>query len=1167
MRTQPLAKQQACTQQYVFTQKNHLINITSLIEHSQRPMVTIIKTQVLNCVAHNSENKVLSIGRRKLNLAMRFKIVLLFLLMSVAAVAQFIPNAGQWPGQVLYRTDIPSGVMFFEKNKIVYNLMNRSTLGVHSHEEDVLNAKREIAELAPLTVAAVKDSGDKVGFHAYEVIFEGASINSGLQGLEFSEEKINYFRGNDKSRWVSNVSPCAKIKYSNLYKGIDALFYSPNGIPKYDFIIHPGGNIQDVKMKYNGANSVFLDNNKLHVQLSFTQVEEYMPIAYQIINDRKIRVDSKFILNDNAVSFSVGKNYNPNYDLVIDPVLVFSTYSGSTADNFGYTATYDEDGFLYSGSTAFDVGYPYTIGAYDKFFNSTYNGVPNNCISIATNYCWGVSDIAITKYDTSGTQRIYSTYIGGLYCEVPHSLIVNTKGELVIYGTTSSSDYPVTSNAYDTTFGGGFPIDLSNGIFVNYVNGSDIIVTILSADGSSLVGSTFLGGSSSDGLNVSLRFNYADEIRGEVITDKNDNIYIASCTYGNDLPVSTTAFQNTFGGNEEGILLKFNSDLSQLTWASYLGGNLNDAAYSLDLDSANNIVVAGGTFSSNLKTTANSLKPTNQFADLDGFVGVISNDGTTVIAMTYYGVDNFVEDQNYNVKLDRNQNIYLFGQSVSADSSMIHNASYYVLHGGQFVSKLNYALDSVVWSTTFGQNNYTLSLSPSAFMVDLCSKVYLSAWGKTATLPVTSDAFQSSTDGNDFYILVLEDDASDISYASFFGGTSGEHVDGGTSRFDRKGKIYQSMCAGCGANSDMPIFPANAVSPTNNSSNCNNGVFKMDFLIPNVIADFKSATVCSSQSFQFKNTSLVQKNTSFLWDFGDGNTSTDFQPNHIYTAAGNYTVKLKLTDPTACNLADSIVKIVKVQSYKTEDFGVDTICQGESATINFIPSNTYTSYLWVPGKYLNDSTILHPISTPSQSISYALVGDNGVCKDTMLYDIIVISSSGFLSATADKDSILKGQSVNLHVLPNTWLVNWSPASTLNDFTSVNPIANPQESTTYTVTLAGTSNLTCVSSDSIYIFVYDVICDEKDIYVPNIFTPNGDGNNDLLYVRGNNILELYFAIYDRWGEKVFETTDQKIGWDGIYKGMSSDPAVFVYYLTVKCPGDREFFTKGNITVMR
>jgi len=1084
---------------------------------------------------------------------MRFKIFTCFLVITTSVLGQFIPNAGQWVKPILYKGEVPSGQIFLEKDRITYNLMKpEDAHKIHNHVEI--------------------DKDSTFHFHAFQMIFEGANSNIFLQSFGSSEEKFNYFLGNDSSRWASSLSSYQQIKYGEVYKGIDFMFYKSNVGPKYDFIVHAGADVSSIKLNYKGVDEVLLQNNELKIKLSFTEIIEQKPIAYQEIDGRKQMVFCTFAIEDNKVVFKVGA-YDKTKDLVIDPQLIFSTYSGSTSDNFGYTATYDDDGNLYSGSTAFDIGYPTTLGAFDVSFNSSYAGVP----MCNWGYCWGVSDIAITKYNATGTQRIYSTYIGGIYCEVPHSLIVNSKGELVIYGTTGSHNYPVTSNAIDTSFGAGTPQNLAQGIYVNYINGSDIVLTVLSSDGASLVGSTYFGGTSNDGLNSTLKVNYADDMRGEVVLDKMDNIYLASCTYSNNIQ-GINGFQLTKSAGEEGLLAKFNPDLTSIIWASYFGGNAHDAAYSLSLNNNNDIYVCGGTNSTNLPSTPGVLQPSKSAGPHDCFVAKISNDGQTIQALTYFGTPYY--DQSYFVKCDKFDNVYIFGQSLSMDSSLVHNAKYYVLGGGNFISKMNSSLSQLIWSTTFGANDYKINLSPSAFMVDLCSKVYLSGWGGsgnaamnvalgyTTGLPVTNDAFQKTTDGSDFYIFVLEDDASAISYASYFGGNiSHEHVDGGTSRFDRKGKIYQSMCAGCGANSDMPIYPANAVSPTNNSHNCNNGVFKMDFLIPNVIADFKANTACSSQDFQFKNTSLLQQNTTFLWDFGDGNTSTAFEPHHVYTLAGNYQVKLKVMDVGACNSADSIVKTVVVQSYKTQDMGSDTICAGESATINFIPSKAYNSYLWQPGFYLNDSTVLHPVSTPPTTISYTLLANDGVCKDTMYYKIIVIPTAGFIHASASPDSIVKGQATNLTVTPTTWSVVWSPANSLNDFTSLNPIATPQESTTYTVSLNTNSSVNCVSSDSVFVFVYDAQCDEKNIYIPNVFTPNEDGKNDLLYVRGNNIKELYFTIYDRWGEKVFETTDQKIGWNGEYKNMSSDPAVFVYYLKVVCAGEKEFFTKGNITVLR
>ena len=160
--------------------------------------------------------------------------------------------------------------------------------------------------------------------------------------------------------------------------------------------------------------------------------------------------------------------------------------------------------------------------------------------------------------------------------------------------------------------------------------------------------------------------------------------------------------------------------------------------------------------------------------------------------------------------------------------------------------------------------------------------------------------------------MVVDDALSSLIYATYFGGSqSNEHVDGGTSRFDKKGIIYQSVCAGCGGNSDFPIEPnPGAVSTTNNSSNCNNGVFKFDFDFPMVIADFNAPWVGCDTSISFQNLSSSNTPVVYQWDFGDGTSSVQEHPNHNYTQEGNYIVALIASSPGACNVSDTIIKQV-----------------------------------------------------------------------------------------------------------------------------------------------------------------------------------------------------------------------------------------------------------------
>ena len=211
---------------------------------------------------------------------------------------------------------------------------------------------------------------------------------------------------------------------------------------------------------------------------------------------------------------------------------------------------------MYSGSTVFGIGYPTTLGAYQLNYANSIGG----------------TDIGITKYDTSGTVRIYSTYLGGTKDELPHSMIVNSANELFVFGTTASADFPVTNSAYQTTFNGG-PSFSPSGMGVSFPNGSDIFVSRLSANGGNLLASTFLGGTDNDGLNTApqLKYNYADEARGEIDIDKQNNIYIATCTKSTDFP-TTNSFQSLNNGGQEGCIIKMDNQLTSVIWSSYLGG-------------------------------------------------------------------------------------------------------------------------------------------------------------------------------------------------------------------------------------------------------------------------------------------------------------------------------------------------------------------------------------------------------------------------------------------------------------------------------------------------------------------------------------------------------------------------------------------------------------------
>jgi hypothetical protein len=367
--------------------------------------------------------------------------------------------------------------------------------------------------------------------HAYEMRFLNANKNATVLPDKPLPTTNNYFIGNDPSKWASNCRTFQGVTYKNMYPGIDVRYYTANGTLKYDIIVGPGADVNNIAMYFEGVESLKVKDGALHIKTSVDEVIEMAPYTYQLTESGRTEIPCSFDVKGNIVRFKLEGNYTKNSTLVIDPSLVFSTFTGSTADNWGYTATYDGKGNFYAGGIVFESGqFPVSNGA----FQQSYQGG-----NIATGENGGF-DIAIMKFDPTGSNRIYATYLGGSKGnEQPHSMVVDASGNLVIAGRTSSSDYPLVGPL--KTFGpmGGL---------------QDIIVTKLNATGTALVGSVKIGGSGNDGVNIhskyaakgaeSLNRNYGDDARSEVILDAGGNVYFASCTQSTDFPVDRCVYPN-----------------------------------------------------------------------------------------------------------------------------------------------------------------------------------------------------------------------------------------------------------------------------------------------------------------------------------------------------------------------------------------------------------------------------------------------------------------------------------------------------------------------------------------------------------------------------------------------------------------------------------------------
>lgn len=934
----------------------------------------------------------------------------------------YIKNNGQWNSNVLYQANFRGGRLFLEKNAFTYVFYPKDGLTkLHPHQKATqTNNQKSVEDIT-------------LNFHTVRMEFIGSSTSSTKQ-LNVKPFYHNYFIGKDAKNWASKVPIGDGVDYTDLYSGIALKAFSENNNFRYDFTISPTSDASLIKMKFTGQDKLVVQDGKLIIGTSNGDISQEAPYAYQEIDGKEVKVNCQYVIKDNIVSIDVAENYNHNKPLIIDPTLVFATFTGSTADNWGMSASYDNQGNGYTAGICFDVGYPVTPGA----FQQTFAGGVVNAV-----YSYAGFDIVTSKFDPTGANLLFSTYLGGSDNDEPESIIVDNGNNLLILGRSYSADYPVTPGAYDVSLNGG----------------SDIVITKFNSTGTGLIGSTFVGGSADDGVNFSgnegtlgsLKYNYADDGRGDIILDNNNNIYIASCTQSINFPVTAGCAQAANGGMQDGCAFKLNPTLSSLIWSTYIGGNANDAAYNLTVDNAGSAYITGGTESGNFPTTAGALH-TSYMGNIDGFLTHISTTGNTFLQSTYIGTTGY--DQSYFVQLDNLNNVYIYGQT--SGGYPITPGVYSNPNSGQFIHEFTPNLASTIFSTEFGTGQGAPDIAPSAFLVDKCNNIYISGWGGTLGgyniptsttngLPVTPNAFQPITDGEDFYFMVLQPRASALWYATYFGGDVGseEHVDGGTSRFDKSGVIYQAICEGCAVdprtsyqvNQDMPTTPT-AWSTTDKSFNCNNALVKFSFNLLQTVANLSispsTAAGCAPFSVSFTNQS--QNASHFNWFFGDGDTSTSVNATHIYTTPGTYTVALAAKDTATCNVLDTMLAVITVYALPNVTATSDTICVG--ATTVLIASGA-TTYTW------NTGAVAASIAqAPATTTQYTVVGTKNGCSDTAFTHIKV---NPLPIITVNSDTICKGATTTL-TAAGPLTCTWSTGDTTFSITK-----SPTTTTQYTIT--------------------------------------------------------------------------------------------------------------------
>lgn len=620
-----------------------------------------------------------------------------------------------------------------------------------------------------------------VGLH-----FVHANRHPRLESERPQTSVTNYLLGNDPSRWHRHVANYGAVRYQGIYPGVDWVLYGNPGDLEYDLVVAPGADPRHIVLAIDGPGRPTIDSDgNLLIKLAGRVVRQRKPVAYQTTaSGGRDDVEAYYVLDRREVRVSLG-HYDRRRPLVIDPALAFSTYLGGSGNEYATAVAVDADGNVYVTGDTSSTDFP------------TLNPLQ------ATNKR---DNIFISKLNAAGTGLIYSTYLGGSVNELAFGIAVDSAGDVYVAGGTSSPDFPVR-NALQSSYKGiglsenGFitKLDPTGGVLVysTYLGGSnqDIVRTIaidstgsayvagdtssanfptanalqgtlkgrinafiskVSADGMSLVYSTYLGGSA------------ADEAAA-IALDSNGNAYIAGDTNSLDFP-TVNPFQGvnhvSVNGStaSTGFVAKLNAPGSALVYSSFLGGSAFDVVDAIAVDNSGNAYVAGGTVSTDFPTV-NPFQSTNKAATgLGGgtaFVTKINSTGDALVYSTYLGGsgggNGALGDGAGAIVVDSTGEAFVAGRSSSTDFPTVNpvqstNKATAIGASNAFVSELNAAGNGLVFSTYLGGsgslgNTQIHTMIPygdyaAGIALDASGNIYIAGQAASGDFP-TINAYQA----------------------------------------------------------------------------------------------------------------------------------------------------------------------------------------------------------------------------------------------------------------------------------------------------------------------------------------------------------------------------------------------------------------------------------------
>jgi hypothetical protein len=575
--------------------------------------------------------------------------------------------------------------------------------------------------------------------------------------------KANYFIGNDPRKWRTNVPTYAWVKYQGVYPGVDLVFYGNQRQLEHDFVVAPGADAGRIAFRLEGSKKVSLDaEGNLAIAVEGGEVNLQKPLIYQEGSGGRREIPGEYVVKGaREVAFKVGA-YDRNRPLVIDPVLAYSTYLGGSGNDGGYSIAVDSSGNAYVTGYTYSSNFPTTAATFQTSLAGTVNAFvsklnPTASALVYSTYlggndedaCTGIAvdpsghayvigqtfssnfpttagafqtslagsaNAFVTKLNPTGSALVYSTYLGGSTAEEGDGIAVDSSGDAYVTGDTSSSNFPTTLGAFQTSLAG------SANAFVSRLNPS----------GSALVYSTYLGGS-------------AHEHGWGIAVDPLGNVYVTGGTTSSNFPTTSGAFQSSLAAAYYGnaFVTKLNPSGSALVYSTYLGGSLFELGISIAVDSSHNAYVTGRAGSSNFPTTPGSFQ-TSLAGNSNAFVTKLNPSGSALVYSTYLGGD--TNDGGLCIALDSVSNAYVTGWTESSNFPTNAGAFQTSLAGSEnaFVTKMNPTGSALVYSTYLGGSSTD---SGEGIAVDSLGNAYVTGGTVSTNFPTTAGAFQTTLAG------------------------------------------------------------------------------------------------------------------------------------------------------------------------------------------------------------------------------------------------------------------------------------------------------------------------------------------------------------------------------------------------------------------------------------